>query len=230
MTDGARQVREMWRATQNNPAARDELRRTFINYQRGVDYFEYYRRGWLRYWDDDQREQVYTRYPIPANSQTFPDESISDPNRPVPRRPTRPFSEIRRIDDGAGREVPGSMRRRVEALGFRLVKILGAGSQGLAVLFESANDGSKAVFKWSTEIFSTAMEMWCMRKMVGARHIIQVRICLNPPKLYSGSPIPTGVIIVPALVAPTGDGCRHTLAQEKHNQGPGGLPDRQQKK
>lgn len=153
--------------------------RTIYHLQRGIDYFDHYRRQDLRHWRDNVRMPIYAQFPIPFNQSVQPDITIVDPEEPIPEREYKPFSQIRRIDDGAGRTVPENLRSNLEDIGWRLVKILGAGSQGLAMLFESVDDGSKAVFKWSTEVFSTAREMWAMRQMVGARHIIQVRLHMS---------------------------------------------------
>lgn len=155
---------------------RRDLSRTYFYLNRGIDYFDFFRRGDVRNWSGSARREVYRRFRIPYNSTPQPDIPNVDPGLPIPERNYRPFSRIRRIDDGAGRTVEEGMRRNIESLGWRLVKVLGAGSQGLAVLFESANNGRKAVFKYSSEIFDTAVEMWSMRQMVGARHIIQVRL------------------------------------------------------
>lgn len=178
-------------AFQPNPKMAEEApklsKRTKFHLQRGIDYFDHYRRQDLRHWKDDVRRPIYAQFPIPFNQSVQPDTTIVDPDEPIPEREYRLFSQIRRIDDGAGRTVPENLRANLEDIGWRFVKILGAGSQGLAMLFESVDDGSKAVFKWSTEVFSTAREMWAMRQMVGARHIIQVRLhtSLNhAPKIW----------------------------------------------
>lgn len=155
--------------------ARRILRETRYYLRRGIDYFDFWRRGELRRWSDTVRQPTYMEFYIPVNRVAQPDASITDPDQPTPARQYLPFSRIKRTDDGAGRTVPQDMRTSIESLGWRMVKILGAGSQGLAVLFESVNDGSKAVFKWGSEVFSMAIELWAMRQMVGARHIIQVR-------------------------------------------------------
>lgn len=150
-------------------------RETLFYLRRGIDYFDFFRRGQLMRWNDDVREAAYMQFPIPVNEVAQPDAGIADPDQPIPTHQYVPFRRIRRTDDGAGRTVPEDLRRNIESIGWRMVKILGAGSQGLAVLFESVDDGSKAVFKYGTEIFTSAIEMWAMRQMVGARHIIQVR-------------------------------------------------------
>lgn len=155
--------------------ARRALREARYYLRRGIDYFDFFRRGELRRWNDAVRQPIYMDMSIPVNLVAQPDASISDADQPIPERRYLPFSQINRTDDGAGRTVPHNMKRNIESLGWRMVKILGAGSQGLAVLFESVNDGSKAVFKWGSEVFSMAIELWAMRQMVGARHIIQVR-------------------------------------------------------
>lgn len=150
-------------------------RETAFYLRRGIDYFNYFRRGEIRNWNENVRQSIYMQFPIPFNRTFVPDAGIADPEQPSPIRRYLPFSQVKRTDDGAGRTVPQNIRRNIESLGWRMLKILGAGSQGLAVLFESVNDGSKAVFKWGSETFSMAVELWAMRQMVGARHIVQVR-------------------------------------------------------
>lgn len=156
--------------------ARRALREARYYLRRGIDYFDFFRRGEVRRWNDAARQPIYMNMFIPVNLLPQADASISDPNQPIPNRQYLPFSQINRTDDGAGRTVSHNMRINIESLGWRMVKILGAGSQGLAVLFESVNDGKKVVFKWGEEVFSMAIELWAMRQMVGARHIIQVRL------------------------------------------------------
>lgn len=161
------------------------LRRTYFHLQRGIDYFDFFRHGQIRHWNDRARQPVYMEFPVPYNRAVLPDESISDPDQPIPEHQYVPFRQIRRIDDGSGRTVPEQLRRHIASIGWNMVKVLGAGSQGLAVLFESVRDGKKAVFKWSSEVFNTATEIWAMRQMVGARHIIQVSFHLQPPLIPS---------------------------------------------
>ena len=171
-------------AAERSSDRRDRRDRRLTRYflQRGIDYFDYWRRDILRQWSDLQREPIYSQFPIPYRVAPFPDPAIANENPTIPPRAIRPFRDVRRRDDDAGgRTVPADLRRLIESVDFRMVKILGAGSQGLAVLFESKNDGSKAVFKWSSEVYETAREMWCMRQMVGARHIVQVRFHLETP-------------------------------------------------
>lgn len=171
------------RAFQPSPKMTEEAprlsTRTKYHLQRGIDYFDHYRRQDLRRWREHERRPIFAQFPIPFNQSFQPDTTIVDPDEPIPEREYRLFSQIRRIDDGAGRTVPENLRANLEDIGWRFVKILGAGSQGLAMLFESTDDGRKTVFKWSTEVFSTAREMWAMRQMVGARHIIQVRLHMS---------------------------------------------------
>lgn len=163
--------------------ARRYSRKTRWFLQRGIDYFDHYRRGALRHWRDHERQPIYTQFPIPFAAPAVPDPAVADENPTITARPDRPFRDIRRRDDTAGgRTVPDDLRRLIESVNFRMVKVLGAGSQGLAVLFESTTDGSKVVFKWSNEVFETAREMWCMRQLVGARHIVQVRFHWPTPK------------------------------------------------
>ncbi|KAK2609855.1 hypothetical protein N8I77_003332 [Diaporthe amygdali] len=144
--------------------------------QRSIDYFDHWRRNIQ--WIDAERELEYTGFPIPYRPSPVEDPALRDSNTTIPDRRYRPFRQVRRRDDGAGRTVEPVLRSHIEGLGLRMVKILGAGSQGLAVLFESTESTAdqpprKIVFKWSGEIWSTMIEMWCMRQMVGARHIVQ---------------------------------------------------------
>lgn len=82
-----------------------------------------------------------------------------------------PFAQATRSDTG-GDTMQDQMRRFFEEIGYTFVKVLGAGSQGVAALFEYA--GQKLVIKWSQELPALATEMWAEKKMVGARHIVQV--------------------------------------------------------
>ncbi|KAL1851748.1 hypothetical protein Daus18300_012433 [Diaporthe australafricana] len=144
--------------------------------QRSIDYFDHWRIGRLHHWNDTEREAVYSAWnPLPVFQFPREDPAIVARNATIPARQYRPFSQIRRIDDGAGRTVNPALRARFEDIGWRMVKILGAGSQGLAVLFESMDNGPQRrfVFKWSSDIKDANLEMWCMRQMLGARHIVQ---------------------------------------------------------
>lgn len=148
--------------------------------RRSIDYFNYWRCDTLRYWRDSERRPIYSQFPIPYEPRTGPEHAFVHPDADVPERGIHHFRDIARTDEGpGGRTVPASLEGYLGRLGYRMVKILGAGSQGLAVLFEETNTGDKFVFKWSLDIYSIATEMWCMRQMVGARHIIQVQFCFS---------------------------------------------------
>lgn len=148
--------------------------------RRSIDYYDFWRRDTLIYWRNSERKPIYRQFSIPYQPGSAPEHTFVSPDADVPERGIHHFRDISRTDEGAGgRTVPRSLEGYLGTLGYTMVRILGAGSQGLAVLFEETSTGNKFVFKWSKDVYSIATEMWCMRQMVGARHIIQVRFCFS---------------------------------------------------
>lgn len=149
------------------------------------DYFDHFEDGYHGNWRHSERRDVFEDAPVPRWNPARPDPALTATGYPNlglqalaewnRTRARRAFRTNRRRDDGAGRTVDDNIRRGFALIGLRMVKILGAGSQGLAVLFEQ-QDGRKIVLKWSTEFRGMVPEMWTMRRMLGARHIIQVSL------------------------------------------------------
>lgn len=146
--------------------------------QQTIDYFDNFWR-YLKEWQP--QISVFERIRIPYWSPARPDPYLNDNNQPpgpVGRGRDRPFHVVARTDAGGG-PLQDQMRRFFEASGYTFVKILGAGSQGVAALFEYA--GQRLVIKWSQELPALVTEMWAMRKMAGARHVVQVSECSQRP-------------------------------------------------
>lgn len=139
--------------------------------QYSLDYFNYFMQG-ESYPGD--REDIFQDFIIPTNRTRRQDPALLGRSS---RRPThrerKEFWKHRRTDDGAGREVNPDIQALLEAQGFVMGPILGAGSQGLAI--SVTFNGHKMVLKYSKEIEAMVTEMWAMRKLIGAKHIVQVR-------------------------------------------------------
>ena len=151
----------------------DPIVRSFL--QRSYDYFDFFWRGetvrWYRQNCRGQRSPVYQAFDVPRWSPSSSSPSAvppagAGPGLPVegtvpPRR--RPYNtKITRdgSDPAALRQIEDEIRngthdiaRRVEALGFRLVKVLGKGGEGVAVLFEMNDSGTwrKVVVKYAND-------------------------------------------------------------------------------
>lgn len=166
------------------------------------DYFDHFERGYRGDWHARRRRDVFETHTVPRWDSARRDPALAPTQGGYPdrrsapasasasggalaptlaqwnrTRPRRPFRTNKRRDDGAGRGVDEALRLRFERIGLRMVRVLGAGSQGLAVLFEregaDGGGGGRLVLKWSAEFRFMVPEMWTMRRMVGARHIIQ---------------------------------------------------------
>lgn len=146
--------------------------RSIFVLQQTIDYFDNFWKT-LREWTGQERIPVFQRLRIPYWSPARPDPAFNGqpPAGPVGRGRDVPFAQATRSDTG-GDTMQDQMRRFFEEMGYTFVKVLGAGSQGVAALFEYA--GQKLVIKWSQELPALATEMWAEKKMVGARHIVQV--------------------------------------------------------
>lgn len=146
--------------------------RSIFVLQQTIDYFDNYWRT-LTEWPAQERIPVFQRLRIPYWSPARPDPALNaqGPAGPVGRGRNVPFAQATRSDTGGDTD-QGRMRRFFEDMGYTFVKVLGAGSQGVAALLEFA--GQRLVMKWSQELPALATEMWAEKKMVGARHIVQV--------------------------------------------------------
>lgn len=159
---------------------RARMARTTLQYSH--DYFDHFFRN-ESYPGIPARRATFSRFPIPrwANSTRRPDPAFiaSRPLGPQYRdRRGEEFFYDLRTDDGAGRVVDASVRARLEASGVVVGRILGAGSQGLCA--QVMVGGRELVIKYAGDVQTMVVEMWAMREMVGARHIVQVsRVVLS---------------------------------------------------
>lgn len=190
-------ARELWEDSNINPRGVD--RRTLWQLQWSTDYFDAF---WKGEWPPDARERagIISRMRVPRWEPPRADPALGTPaadpvdasprvaaarsklqwpfgtdNTSVPERlatSRRPFFANTRTDDGSGREVEDDMRARLAALGIEVKRILGAGSQGLAVLV--VYNAKNYVVKWGIDFEAMVVEMISMRQLVGARHIVQV--------------------------------------------------------
>ena len=155
----------------NRPSLSD---RSIFVLQQTIDYFDNFWKT-LTEWPAEERIPIFQRMRIPYWTPARPDPAYTGPpgapTGPVGRGRDVPFDQLGRSDSGGG-AMEDRMKRFFEDMGYTFVKVLGAGSQGVAGLFEYA--GQRLVVKWSTELPALATEMWAEKKMVGARHIVQV--------------------------------------------------------
>lgn len=142
--------------------------------QQTIDYFDNFWKV-LKVWEPYERVSIFEQLRIPYWNPARPDPAFNE-NQQAAVTAARgrgvPFHRVTRSDAAGGDAMEERMRIFFEESGYTYVKVLGAGSQGVAALFEFA--GQRVVIKWSQELAALATEMWAMRKMVGARHIIQV--------------------------------------------------------
>lgn len=161
-------------------AARTSRERTLerkakITLQYSHDYFDYYHRD-EPYPGIPARRDVFNTFPIPRWVSTRRPDPALNPSWPIGSqirdRTGQEFWRFTRTDDGTDRQIDPNLRQKLEALGVEVGQILGAGSQGLAVAVKFK--GTRMVVKYATDIQSMVLEMWAMKEMVGARHIVQV--------------------------------------------------------
>lgn len=143
------------------------------------DYFDFFMRGEVYPWD---REDVFERFQIPRNRTPRADPALR-PQRIPKERIRKSFWRHRRTDDGSEQTINDNLRAQLQNQGFTIGRILGAGSQGLAI--EVTHQGQRMVLKYSNEIEAIVTEMWAMRKMIGAQHILQVSLIPNPTPIVS---------------------------------------------
>ncbi|KAK7708436.1 hypothetical protein SLS63_013474 [Diaporthe eres] len=154
-----------------NPRGLDDLSKFVL--QQTIDYFDNFWKT-LEVWEPYERVSIFERLRIPYWNPARPDPAFDENQQAAvtaARRRNRPFHQVTRSDAASGDAIEQRMRIFFEESGYTFVKVLGAGSQGVAVLFEFA--GQRVVIKWSQELAPLSTEMWAMRKMVGARHIVQ---------------------------------------------------------
>lgn len=162
----------------NEPGLSD---RSIFVLQQTIDYFDHFWKS-LTPWTPEERISIFQRLRVPYWTPARLDPALDGGGAapaaaqgPVEGRGRdEPFHRHSRTDAGGG-ELQGRMRRFFERSGYAFVKVLGQGSQGVAALLEFA--GQKLVVKWSQELPALVTEMWAMRKMVGARHVVQVSEC-----------------------------------------------------
>ncbi|KAJ0116909.1 serine threonine protein kinase [Diaporthe amygdali] len=139
-----------------------------------IDFFDNFWKKQKR-WEPRERVPIFERLPIPFWDPPRPDPAYRNPQVTQDDASGRnvPFHHSPRTDSSSDSPMVDQMRRFFEGLnmGYTMVKVLGAGSQGVAVLFDF--NGEKIVMKWSTELRAMVTELWANRKMVGARHIVQ---------------------------------------------------------
>lgn len=149
-------------------------------YQYSVDYFNTFFQG-QPHRQTRARERIFEQFPIPYWDPPRPDPAFNwqftDDYEPYP--PRKRFAQHTRNDDGTGYTVDRAIEQQLNGLGLTLKRILGAGSQGLAVQFQYL-DGQNFVMKWGTDLEAQVLEMLMLKELVGARHIIQVSLRLVP--------------------------------------------------
>lgn len=148
--------------------------------QYSADYFDFFMRG-RRYPGSNIRQNVFENFSIPRNRVPRADPALRPQRRPRTRI-RRAFWRHRRTDDGSSEEIDEHLKVRLQKQGFTIGRILGAGSQGLAI--EVHHQGKRMVLKYSTHIEAIVTEMWALRKLVGAQHILQASLQVQtcPPE------------------------------------------------
>lgn len=99
-----------------------------------------------------------------------------DPSRQPEPKAREEFSRHRRTDDGEGMAIGSIVSRRLDALGIEIGRILGAGSQGLAIAVKLGGQDLVVKSTSSRDLAPTSLEIWTMREMMGAKHVVQVSV------------------------------------------------------
>lgn len=165
-------------------ASRERLleRKTKITLQYSHDYFDYFQRD-EPYPGIPARRTVFTTFPIPRWVSSRRPDPVINPSRPVgPEirdRTGQEFWRSTRTDTGSDRAIDPNVRQKLKAVGIEIGRVLGAGSQGLAVAIKFKD--KRMVIKYATDLQSMVVEMWAMKEMVGARHIVQVSSTKEEP-------------------------------------------------
>lgn len=168
-----------------NPEDLDYFTKEAIQYS--MDYFDYFMKG-QSYEGYNKRLPILRKFQVPRWDPPREDPALKPPgdgpvnSLSIPRFRV-PFRQHSRNDSGANRSVNEELEESLENLGLKLIRVVGAGSQGLAVLFQCGDH--KIVLKWGTDVEAMVIEMWAMRKLAGARHIVQV--CLGSIHQSNGS-------------------------------------------
>ncbi|KAL2290294.1 hypothetical protein FJTKL_00738 [Diaporthe vaccinii] len=184
----------------------DEGRATTKEIQKVRDRFEHYWNGQYEWWREEdragRRRAHYTRLQVPK-------PRPPEPRPNVPQAPPLRVNQQRIRWRQSRREDPRNLRQYVaevqngkyqimnfmRPLGFRLLKILGKGGFGMACLFEMTDvDGKKhkIVVKAGTGR-DLQRERTCLRRLAGARHILQQQMLRGLPQPESIEPTPPGV-------------------------------------
>lgn len=158
-------------------ASRDQVleQKAKITLQYSHDYFDYFYRN-APYPGIADRRDILRSFPIPRWVTSRRPDPALNPSRPIgPQirdRTGQEFWRHTRTDSGTGRVIDPDVRQKLEALGIQIGRVLGAGSQGLAIAIKF--NGKVMVVKYATEVQPMIVEMWAMKEMAGARHIVQV--------------------------------------------------------
>lgn len=162
---------------------------TFVT-QYSYDYFDFFldaRAG--PYPGAEAREFWFQDVPVPKWSRPEDrDPSFDEYRRISIHNPNPRFHLYRRNDDGSDRTMDPAILERLQSLGLEVGRILGAGSQGVAVAVKF--NGQQMVLKYSMGlddggVISMIQEMWAMRMSKGAKHIIQVSDLLHFHRCHS---------------------------------------------
>lgn len=147
--------------------------RAKMELQYSIDYFEHYHRG--RYYSGpNARRPIFREFPIPYWDPPRPDPAFAPPAKLRTDKDRTPFREYLRTDSEATGGINENVLKALKDFGLTLIRVVGSGSQGIAALFQYRDQ--KVVLKWGTEVECMVLEMWAMRQLVGARHIIQVSL------------------------------------------------------
>ncbi|KAL2288862.1 hypothetical protein FJTKL_03508 [Diaporthe vaccinii] len=175
-----------------NPQGLDDLSKFVL--QQTIDYFDNFWKT-LEVWEPYERVSIFERLRIPYWNPARPDPAFDENQQAAVTAAggrNVPFHRVTRSDAAGGDAVEQRMRIFFEESGYTFVKVLGAGSQGVAALFEFA--GQRVVTKWSQELAALSTEMWAMRKMVGARHIVQVSESFPSSQTFWSARLKVGLV------------------------------------
>lgn len=147
--------------------------------QYSYDYFDFFHdRHAPSYPGAANREFYFVDLPVPQWSRDKKRDPSFDEFRRISFHNTNAhFHQYDRRDGGTGHTLEPAIQQRLEGLGVQVGRILGAGSQGVAIAVKFGVQ--QMVVKYSKglddgELYSMITEMWAMRMSKGAQHIIQV--------------------------------------------------------
>lgn len=141
--------------------------------QYSIDYYEHYHRG-EAYGGQRARRPIYRDFPLPYWDPPRPDPAFTPPARLRADEDRVPFRKYLRTDTDTKEDINEQILQTLREHGLDLIRVVGAGSQGLAALFQYGDE--KVVLKWGKDIECMVLEMWAVRQLVGARHIVQVSL------------------------------------------------------